>query len=54
MNFYQKSVNLEEDLESQVGGNHRPADTLILAWWDPEQRIQPHYAELVTNRIVSE
>lgn len=53
MNFYQKSVNLEENLKSQVAGNYGPADTLILAWWDPEQRIQPHYAELGTNRIVN-
>lgn len=32
-------MSLEEKAEPQVG-TEAPTDTLILAWWDHEQRIQ--------------
>lgn len=32
-------MSLEEKTEPQVG-TEAPIDILILAWWDPEQRIQ--------------
>lgn len=42
-------MSFEEETEPSV----RPAaltNTLILAWWDPEQRIQPYHTRILTKR----